>query len=164
MRAAACLLLTALACSQTAPRGAVALPGDGLAAVAFIHGGAGPWAVAGYRMGEAALAKLGLSRQSFDLEVVHHTPEKVQYSCIADGASAATGASLGKLNLKLVPATDQDVETTYRNRATGQTVTLRPTAAFAARFQDVPRLSLADAGRAVMSLPDADIFEEVKTP
>src|SRR5580704_15913505 len=77
---------------------------DGLARVAAIHGAAGPWAVAGYRMGRYALGKLGLPAQSFDLEVVHHTPEKVQYSCIADGAAAATGASPGKLNLKIAPA------------------------------------------------------------
>jgi hypothetical protein len=43
-------------------------PTTALAAVAFVHGGAGPWAVAGYRMGQAALARLGLSRQSFDLD------------------------------------------------------------------------------------------------
>lgn len=78
---------------------------EGLRAVASVHGGAGPWAVAGYRMGEFALRELGLPRGSFDLEVVHFTPESVQYSCIADGAAAATGASLGKLNLKLAGAT-----------------------------------------------------------
>jgi formylmethanofuran dehydrogenase subunit E len=66
-----------------------------LATVAAIHGGAGPWVVAGYRMGEYAMKQLGLDRYSFDLEVQHHTPHKVQYSCIADGAAAATGASLG---------------------------------------------------------------------
>jgi formylmethanofuran dehydrogenase subunit E len=134
---------------------------DALASVAFIHGGAGPWAVAGYRMGEAAMRKLGLERQSFDLLVVHHTPEEVQFSCIADGASAATGASAGKLNLKLVPTDEAHVVTVYENRATRQTVTLRPTAAFAARFKDVPRDKLAEAGREVMALPDDEVFEEV---
>ena len=134
---------------------------SGLAEVAFIHGGAGPWAVAGYRMGQAALSKLGLPRQSFVLLVVHHTPDKVQFSCIADGAAAATGASVGKLNLRLTPASDADVATTYTNHATGQAVTLRPTAEFKARFTDVPRAELGAAGARVMSLPDAQIFEEV---
>jgi formylmethanofuran dehydrogenase subunit E len=45
-----------------------------LARVAAIHGGAGPWAVAGYRMGIHALQALGLSAGSFDVEVVHHSP------------------------------------------------------------------------------------------
>jgi formylmethanofuran dehydrogenase subunit E len=115
-------------------------------------------------MGRYALGKLGLPAQSFDLEVTHHTPEKVQYSCIADGAAAATGASPGKLNLKLVDATDAGVMTTYVKKSTGQAVTLRPTAAFATRFGDLPRERLADAGREVMALPDAEVFEEVKPP
>ncbi|WP_437775221.1 FmdE family protein [Sorangium sp. So ce1097] len=139
-------------------------PDDALRAVAAIHGGAGPWAVAGYRMGRYALAKLGLPEKSFDLEVVHHSPRNVQFSCIADGAAAATGASLGKLNLSLVEATEAGVETTYRRRSTGQIVTLRPSAAFRARFRDVPREGLAAAGEEVLSLPDAEVFEEVPPP
>ncbi|KYF79477.1 hypothetical protein BE11_07455 [Sorangium cellulosum] len=135
-----------------------------LRAVAAIHGGAGPWAVAGYRMGRHALAKLGLPAKSFDLEVVHHSPRNVQFSCIADGAAAATGASLGKLNLSLVEASEAGVETTYRRRSTGQSVTLRPSGAFRARFRDVPRDGLEAAGREVLSLPDAEVFEEVPPP
>jgi hypothetical protein len=135
--------------------------GDALAAVAFVHGGAGPWAVAGYRMGRAALARLGLTRQSFDLDVIHHTPEAVQYSCIADGAAAATGASVGKLNLHVAPASEREVSTTYTNRSTQVSVTLRPAPAFVARFKDVPRERLGEAGREVLALPDAAIFEEV---
>ncbi|WP_437670610.1 FmdE family protein [Sorangium sp. So ce131] len=137
---------------------------DELRAVAAIHGGAGPWAVAGYRMGRYAIAKLGLAQGSFDLEVVHHSPRNVQFSCIADGAAAATGASLGKLNLSLVEATEAGVETTYRRKSTGQAITLRPSAAFRARFRDVPREKLGPAGREVLSLPDAEVFEEVRTP
>jgi hypothetical protein len=132
-----------------------------LGEVAAIHGAAGPWAVAGYRMGKFALQKLGIERQSFDLEVVHRSPREVQYSCIADGASAATGASLGKLNLSFAEADKEHVETTYRRKSTGASVTLRPAPAFVARFRDVPPAQIPAAGRAVMELPDAEIFEEV---
>lgn len=134
--------------------------GDGLAKVAAIHGGHGPWAVLGYRMGKRALTVLGLPEQSFDLEVVHKSPRLVQYTCIADGAAAATGASVGKLNLTLTEADAAHVETTYRNKKTGASVTLRPTATFVDRFKDVPRENLADAGKTVMGLPDAELFEE----
>ncbi|MBS2012842.1 MAG: hypothetical protein JST00_08150 [Deltaproteobacteria bacterium] len=133
---------------------------DKLAEVARVHGGAGPWAVAGYRMGEHALAVLGLPRGSFDLEVVHHTPREVQYSCIADGAAAATGASMGKLNLSLAEAAPEATRTTYRRKSTGKTVTLRLTASFVARFTNVPRERLAAAGREVIALRDDEIFEE----
>jgi formylmethanofuran dehydrogenase subunit E len=133
----------------------------GLAMVAAIHGGAGPWAVAGFRMGEFALRRLGLPRGSFDLEVIHHTPHQVQYSCIADGEAAATGASLGKLNLTLADAMPAETHTVFRRRSTGQSLDLRFTAAFAARYLDVPPGRLAEAGREVMGLRDADIFEVV---
>ena len=129
--------------------------------VAVIHGAAGPWAVAGYRMGEHALGKLGLARGSFDLEVSHHTPKAVKYSCIADGAAAATGASAGKLNLVLVEADEAHVETTYRRKSTGQSITLRPAASFGARFADFPREQARALGKQVMQLPASDVFEEV---
>ena len=130
--------------------------------VARVHGGAGPWAVAGYRMGRHALARLGLEPHSFDLEVIHHSPRSVQFTCIADGAAAATGASMGKLNLSLVEAEEARVATTYRRKSTGASLTLRPTQAFRARFLDVPRGDLPAAGRAVMEMPDAEVFEEVR--
>lgn len=112
-------------------------------------------------MGEHALRTLGLERGTFDLEVVHFTPHEVQYSCIADGAAAATGASLGKLNLTLADATAPETHTIYRRKSTGASVTLRVTKAFAARFADVPPEQLKDAGREVVRLPDEDIFEVV---
>jgi formylmethanofuran dehydrogenase subunit E len=115
-------------------------------------------------MGEAALRRLHVPRQSFDLFVVHKTPHEVQYSCMADGATAATGASVGKLNLTLEDAPASDVATTYVNRATGARVTYRPTAAFRARFLDVPRGDLAAAGKVVAGLPDRELFEEVPSP
>jgi len=135
-----------------------------LAEVARVHGAAGPWAVAGYRMGQYALRTLGLAPQSFDLEVTHHSPQEVQFSCIADGAAAATGASLGKLNLRMAEADEAHVETTYRRVSTGATLTLRPTASFRARFLNVPREELPAAGRIVMELPESEIFEVVSSP
>lgn len=135
-----------------------------LGEVARIHGGAGPWAVAGYRMGAYALAKLGVERGSFDLEILHKSPRQVQLSCIADGAAAATGASLGKLNLALVEADEAHLLTTYRRKSTGASLSLRPSPAFVKRFRDVPREELGAAGRIVISLPDAEVFEVVESP
>ncbi|MBX3193068.1 MAG: hypothetical protein KF819_39150 [Labilithrix sp.] len=132
-----------------------------LDAVTLIHGGAGPWVVAGYRMGSFALTKLGLERGSFDLEVVHYTPKQVQYACVADGAAAATGASLGKLNLALENAESADTRTTYRRKSSGQSITLRPAPSFITRYRDVPRDQLAAAGQEVLALPDDAIFEVV---
>ena len=114
-------------------------------------------------MGRHALAKLGLESVSFDLEITHHTPRQVMYSCIADGAAAATGASVGKLNLSLVESSVEGVETTYRRKSTGQAITLRPAAAFRQRYADAPRERARENGREVLRLPAAEVFEEVPT-
>ncbi|MBM7117937.1 FmdE family protein [Archangium primigenium] len=167
MRLSSLLLLPSLllGCATATPAPAPAIPDASEAALArirVVHGGAGPWVVAGYRMGASALRTLGVSAGSFDLEVAHHAPAQVQYTCIADGAAAATGASLGKLNLALVEEAEASrVATTYRRRSTGASVTLRPTAAFVARYRDLPRERLAEAGREVLDLPDAEVFEAV---
>jgi formylmethanofuran dehydrogenase subunit E len=155
-------LLSLVACASSAPPAASNTAHTGLDAVAAIHGGAGPWAVAGYRMGEYALQQLGLTRGSFDLDITHASPAEVQYSCIADGAAAATGASLGKLNLHWQEAAKPDTRTTYLRKSTGQSITLIIVPAFAARYADVPRPQLTAAGEEVMRLPDAEIFEVVK--
>ncbi|MDW8249197.1 MAG: formylmethanofuran dehydrogenase subunit E family protein [Myxococcales bacterium] len=136
--------------------------GDPLAEVAWLHGAAGPWAVAGYRMGKFALKRLDLPRQSFDLEVTHRGPLEPQYACVADGASAATGASLGKVNLRLEEAPVDGVVTIYTRKSTGQSVKLRPTEAFKKRFLGVPRTELVRAGAQVLALRDDEIFEEVR--
>ena len=135
---------------------------EALEAVARTHGGAGPWAVAGYRMGLHAIARLGLPRGSFDLEVRHESPAEVQFSCVADGAQAATGASMGKLNLTHAVVPRSDLKTIYRKKSTGETLVLRPSKSFVARFENVPRERLGEAGRAVLHLPDGEVFEEVK--
>ncbi|RKG96009.1 FmdE family protein [Corallococcus carmarthensis] len=155
-------LCLGLGCASTKPTATPSTEPGALERVALVHGGAGPWAVAGYRMGDHALRQLGLPRGSFKLEVIHHSPAQVQYTCVADGAAAATGASLGKLNLSLVTApAPEDTATTFRNRDTGQSLTLRPSASFVQRFRDVPREKLGEAGRVVLTLPDADVFEAV---
>lgn len=129
--------------------------------VAAIHGAPGPWAVAGYRMSEHALAKLGLPRGSFDLQVVHWTPREVRYSCIADGAAAHSGASLGKLNLSLVETSADNVLTIYRDKKSGKAIALRPTASFRERYADTPREQARALGREVLGLPAEQVFEEI---
>jgi formylmethanofuran dehydrogenase subunit E len=129
--------------------------------VAAVHGAPGPWAVAGYRMGQYALGKLGLERGSFDLEVSHKSPREVRFSCIADGAAAATGASAGKLNLVMQEGTLNELATTYRQKSTGRTITLRPTGSFRNRFADTPREHARELGRRVLTLPADQVFEEI---
>lgn len=126
--------------------------------VAAIHGAAGVFAVAGYRMGERALQEMGATRGSFALDVTHRTPMQVQYSCVADGWQSATGVSAGKLNLHIVEASPQDTETVIRNKMTGQTLVFHLRPEFLAKYLDVPEDKQTDAGREVAGLPDEQIF------
>lgn len=136
-----------------------------LAAVASIHGEAGPWAVAGYRMGSFALTKLGLPAQSHDLRVVHRSPKTPQFACVADGAQAATGASVGKLNLSFEEAGFEQLQTTFTNAKTGASIVLKPSKAFVTRFTNTAREKALENGKLVLSLKDAEVFEVVaETP
>ncbi len=138
------LLLLALAAS----------PDEELDAVAAVHGEAGPWAVAGWRMAKYAMKELG-----DDVTVKHESPKAVQFSCIADGAQAATKTSVGKLSLTWVEA--KDTKTTFTN-GKGKSVTLSPSPAFIKRFKDAPREKARENGRIVLGLKDEDVFSVVR--
>jgi hypothetical protein len=156
-----------LALGQDATGAALGSPADEcLARVSDVHGAAGPWAVAGYRIGERALKELGLPRHSFRLLVVHRSPAEVQYSCVADGLQAATGASPGKLNLKLEEATPDRLSTAVTDRETGRTLTFTLRPEFVRSVLNLPHDRLEDEGRRVAALPDGAIFtvSETKPP
>lgn len=155
------LLLATLAQhpAHPAPKPAAATDEAKLDEVARVHGEAGPWATLGYRMGEAALRRLSLRPQSHALRVVHRSPRLPQFACVADGAQAATGASVGKLSLAWEEASAEAMETTFTNAITGASVTLRPTATFRARFTNTPREQARAHARAVLKLEDDELFE-----
>ena len=132
---------------------------DKLKAVAEIHGAAGVFAVAGYRMGEYALRELKLPRGSFAIDVVHETPNEVQWSCIADGLQAATGASAGKLNLHIAAATKEAVKTLVTNRKTGQTLVFELAPSFVKRFLNLPYDKQPASAKEVIQMPEESIFQ-----
>jgi formylmethanofuran dehydrogenase subunit E len=129
-----------------------------LARVREIHGAAGPWAVSGYRMGERALKDLGLPKHAFTLRVVHRCPAQVQYSCIADGIQAATGASPGKLNLRVEEATAAGMKTVIRDEKSGRVLTFTLKPEFVRSVRDLPLERLEAEGRRVAALRDDEIF------
>jgi formylmethanofuran dehydrogenase subunit E len=129
-----------------------------LAAVAAVHGAAGPFAVAGLRMGRRALRELAVARGHFPLEVEHRSEPRVSESCIADGWQVATGASVGRMNLRRVDAPPGSTVTRVRDRATARALAFELTPAFRARFAHVDHHNAEALGRAVMGLPDEEIF------
>jgi formylmethanofuran dehydrogenase subunit E len=122
------------------------------------HGGAGPWAVVGYRMGRRALAELGLPRSSHNLDVVHHCPEQVQFACVMDGVHAATGASSGKLNLRHVVCGRDEMRTVFTNRVTGRSMVVRVRPELAGSILDLPPERREAEGARVAALADEAVF------
>jgi formylmethanofuran dehydrogenase subunit E len=135
-----------------------------LAEITFVHGNAEPFAVAGFRMGERALKEFKLQRGSFLLEVLQTAPEEVQWSCVADGVQVSTGASEGKLNLKVTVGAAGDVSTSIRDRRTEKTLVFRLTPQFVARYLTVSHEKLDAAGAEVLALPDEQIFVMASAP
>ena len=126
----------------------------GLNRVLAIHGAVGPFAVAGYRMGQAAMKQLGLGRASADCEVVHYAPADPELSSVIDGLQAATGASLGKRNLFLKDSANGESYSVVRNRKTKKQVRLTLTAGFVKAHRGLG----AGAGARLIAVPESEIF------
>jgi formylmethanofuran dehydrogenase subunit E len=82
----------------------------------------------------------------------------VQYSCIADGVQAATGASHGKLNLRIEEVSREELRTVIRDKKSGRTLTFTLEPKFARSIADLPFDRLEAEGRRVAALPDDVIF------
>ena len=140
--------------------------------VTEIHGGAGPWAVVGYRMGMRALKELGLasplpptSPSRFVVEVIHESPLQIPFACIVDGLHAATGASLGKLNLKLVEVDSLDkMRSVVIHRETGKRVEFQVLPEFIAKYRELPPERLMAAGQEVLQMADEALFRLTTRP
>lgn len=92
-----------------------------------LHGHLGPWLVAGVRMGAAGLRAAGADGY-FDCEVAVEGPLALPpQACFLDGIQVATGATLGKRNLKWTEAKQLAVR--VKNVRTGKTAVVRPSAA-----------------------------------
>ena len=92
-----------------------------------LHGHLGPWLVAGLRMGASGLRAVGADGY-FDVDVTAEGPlAQPPQACFLDGLQVATGATLGKRNLKWVEALRLSVR--VKNVRTGRMVVVRPSAA-----------------------------------
>ncbi len=128
--------------------------------VAALHGAAGPFAMAGYRMAQHALRVFKSKRWDWSLRVIHHTPRKVQWSCIADGVQAATGVSAGKLSLLIkFVKTAKETLTVIRHRKHKKVLRYKLLPSFVKRFLNTPRKKLKASAKVVATLPETKIFK-----
>lgn len=73
-----------------------------LAAASRFHGHLGPWLVLGLRAGEHAARRLRAS--PFELKATVWCGRRPPFSCFLDGVQLGSGCTLGKANLRHIPA------------------------------------------------------------
>jgi len=151
-------VLRALIGEASVSGGASANETEILTRITDLHGTCGVFAMAGYRIGIRALRELALVRGSFSLDVTLRTPFQTEWSCIADGVQAATGASPGKVNLRLLEVHRESLETTIGNRRSGRSLSFRLQPEFLRTYLDLPPDRQDSAAREVLRLSDHAIF------
>lgn len=129
-----------------------------LSRVEEFHGACGAFAIAGYRIGVRALKELNARRGNLHLDVTHNCPFEPQWSCIADGIQAATGVTPGKLNLRLIEASRDRLETVVSDKRSGEILSFHLQPAFLAKYLDTPDERQSNAAREVLRLSDSRIF------
>lgn len=123
-----------------------------------VHGDTRPAAVAGYRIGENILDIFKLKPGSRDLHVIVHTPLDLNYAGLADGIQAATGASIGKLNLAIREAPASRLQAVFVNLATGQSLRVHFTPAFLQVLAKPSGKGADSTGPRVATMPDDRVF------
>ncbi|MGO9112292.1 MAG: formylmethanofuran dehydrogenase subunit E family protein [Thermoguttaceae bacterium] len=92
-----------------------------------LHGHLGPWLVAGLRIGASGLRAVG-AEGYFDVDITVEGPlAQPPQACFLNGLQVATGATLGKRNLKWVDAPRLAVR--VNNVRSGKMVVVRPSSA-----------------------------------
>jgi len=125
-------------------------------AVSF-HGHLGPFLVLGLRMGLLAKRRLGFEGH-FDVRGLALTGAQTPVSCIVDGLQTATGATLGKGNIKVGEM--QGGRPAARFDSNGRTVQIAVCAHALERIASVARrVSTELAAARIAGLPDGELFE-----
>jgi len=134
-----------------------------IATILDTHGHVGPWAVVGYRMGQRALEELRLPRHSKSLDVVHYTPLEFKFTCAADGVMAVTGATPGKMNIRLEGCPLAELRTVITDRSKGRVLTFRILPERARELAGVTLAQLDAMSQRFAELPDEAIFTITET-
>lgn len=131
----------------------------GLQSIRAVHGRIDPGAVTGYRIGRRALSELRLAAGAEELQAVHRARPEPQLAAMLDGLQAATGATIGRLNLRAEEVEDDAVETIVTNRTTGQSLVFRLSTECRAMITSAEESRSEERAMKLATLPDSDLFE-----
>ncbi|MGI5819232.1 MAG: FmdE family protein [Armatimonadota bacterium] len=121
------------------------------------HGHLGPFAMLGYRAGRLAVRDLGIPTH-FGLAATVHCPPQPPPSCFVDGVQYATGCTLGKRNIELIP--DDAVFVVVTGNDSGATLTVVPRREVVAQFAVwIEEADPETAALRVLDMSDDELFE-----
>lgn len=129
------------------------MPRVSLAAACRFHGHLGPWLVLGLRAGEYAARKLKAS--PFEIKATVWCGPRPPFSCFLDGVQLGSGCTMGKANLRHIPANGA---CRARFRAPGGTLELRLLPAVAAELDAVSAEDADAFGRRLYRRPISRLF------
>ncbi|MCE5324639.1 formylmethanofuran dehydrogenase subunit E family protein [bacterium] len=126
------------------------------------HGHMGPNLVIGMKMGNYAVKALNIN-DHFGINVEVHCPGKPPVSCMIDGIQLATGATMGKTNIKHI-ISDEIVKVIFKNTQTGTAVVLTPTDSIGPKSLEwYNEVGEDEASLRVWKLPDDQVFAVCKS-
>ncbi|MDX2148891.1 MAG: hypothetical protein SFZ23_15355 [Planctomycetota bacterium] len=152
---------------------------------AELHGGLGPWAIAGAIAGRDGSAKLKTSHPAATINVVYSLAPDQQaagYMCVLDGLQVGAGVSMGKQTVKLQHRPDlerADAPTEHASTPAPIFILAQSpnhSTLAALRYTPTPKLlgvlfegsmdSLADDARRLISMPVEELFfvETIENP
>ncbi|RIK66129.1 MAG: hypothetical protein DCC65_10950 [Planctomycetota bacterium] len=132
-----------------------------LQSIRGLRGDLTPGAVIGYRMGVAALGRLGLRRGDASLFVTHWCPLRPEYTSILDGLQAATGATVGRLSLRMetVDSASQ-MRTMFVDRTSRRVITMYIPDSILAGMQRVDPFEVEASALRLATLTQERLFLE----
>jgi len=132
---------------------------DDIAILKAFHGHLGPYVMAGLRLGRAALSRLDADPH-FGIEADVICPDAPPPSCVLDGIQFASGCTMGKRNLR--HEIGDGVTAHFRNRTTGQTITLRLRSdAMARAVAEMQQLNDEAGAAMVERMAEDELIEEL---
>ncbi|MCG3196189.1 MAG: formylmethanofuran dehydrogenase subunit E [Candidatus Omnitrophica bacterium] len=122
------------------------------------HGHLGPFVVLGAKMGELAIGQHHIPRY-FGLTVEVQGPISPPRSCLVDGLQWATGATMGKGNIRQTPS--EEIRVHFRRDDTGAGITVRLSAEATELLKawEAESVEVEDRGRRLLSIPAAELFK-----
>lgn len=150
--------------SAAVPIENAAVPGRDAQAIITAHGRLEPWVAAGYRMARRALRDLELERGDSRLVATHFSPYARPTIAMIDGVQAATGASVGKMNLRYKTVGLEGLRTEFVDCQSGKSVVLRLTDAALRELSALDESEAEAAAMRVLEMPEDDLMTPVVPP